>query len=80
MERGGGLCYFLNRMMDLSELDAAISGVVLLPDSDAYLAKIQSVWNAVISKYRPAAFVRVKSKEDVAQVVKFCVRNKVSLA
>ena len=69
----------LIRMADFSSLKAILTGRVILKSEDkkAFQKEIDGTWNAVIRTRQPCAFVRVASVEDVANTVKFCVRNKV---
>lgn len=68
-------------MADLSQLSTIISGTVIIKSENAkeYEMEVKRTWNAVIQSRKPCAFVKVASVEDVANTVKFCVTNKVSL-
>lgn len=69
------------KMADLSQLSTIISGTVIIKSENAkeYEKEVKRTWNAVIQSRKPCAFVKVASVEDVANTVKFCVTNKVSL-
>lgn len=69
-------------MADFSSLKVALSGAVIFrsENNKTFQNEIEGTWNAVIRTRQPCAFVRVASVEDVVNIVKFCVHNKVSHA
>jgi FAD/FMN-containing dehydrogenase len=64
--------------LDRAEIDAALGGNVLFPDSAGY-ADARAIWNAMIER-KPAAIVRVENERDVIKTVAFASAKRLLLA
>ncbi|XP_028513724.1 FAD-linked oxidoreductase DDB_G0289697 isoform X2 [Exaiptasia diaphana] len=63
-----------------SDLEQDIKGkIVTASDEFAYENEVNKSWNAVNRNRRPLAFVKVKGKEDVKKIVRFCAKHELEV-
>jgi hypothetical protein len=69
----------MSSSMDWGELEAAISGEVILPEAPEFDLGYRAL-NARFDDVRPQAVVRARSPQDVAEVIRFARRRGIAVA